>query len=124
MLPKYSLDIEACEVARIFKLNASGSVGSVSTIRANVERRLKKFHEDLFPETASNKPVLNASEYLSGKNSLPYLLTPDPEKKLFSRAENVDIQLEDGQYQVFSIDMTKTLVFEKLFDREKEEKVL
>ena len=38
---------------------------------------------------------MTSAEYLAGKNSLPYLLSPDPAKALFMRAENVDIVAEE-----------------------------
>ena len=89
-LPKQCVNVMGCEVARLYKL----SNNSVSTISVSVERKAVQFHEDLFPPTASNKPHLSAADFKAGANSLPYLLSPDPAKQLFARAENVDFAKE------------------------------
>jgi hypothetical protein len=64
------------------------------TLHATVERKVVQFHEDLFPPTASNKPVLEAAAYLAGADAMPFLLTPDPAHALFARATNVVLTAE------------------------------
>ncbi len=64
------------------------------TLHATVERKVVQFHEDLFPPTASNKPVLEAAAYFAGADAMPFLLTPDPAHALFARATNVVLTAE------------------------------
>ena len=64
------------------------------TLHATVERKVVQFHEDLFPPTASNKPVLEAAQYFGGADAMPFLLTPDPAHALFARATNIVLTTE------------------------------
>jgi coronin-7 len=90
MLPKQACNVMGCEVARLYKLSGT----HVSTISATVERKVVQFHEDLFPPTFSNKAVLTSAQFVAGTNAVPFLLSPDPAKALFPRADNIDYAQE------------------------------
>jgi len=62
-LPKQSLDIRGCEIARFIKVSDT----LAEPIQMTVPRtRMEYFQDDIFPPTRALTPVYSASEFLSG----------------------------------------------------------
>ncbi|XP_037550334.1 coronin-2B [Nematolebias whitei] len=73
VMPKHGLDVAACEVFRFYKLvTLKGLIEPISMI---VPRRSDTYQEDLYPMTAGTEPALSASEWLSGINREPVLMS-------------------------------------------------
>ncbi|XP_069102262.1 coronin-2B-like isoform X2 [Argopecten irradians] len=73
VMPKRGCDTTKCEVMRFYKLLAAKDV--VEPISMIVPRKSDKFHEDIFPPTASMIPSLSADEWISGQNREPILVS-------------------------------------------------
>jgi len=74
-MPKRGVDVNACEIDRLFKATAQGVVEPISF---TVPRKSGQFQEDLFPETSAPVPTLTTEEYKSGKNAPPKLMSLAP----------------------------------------------
>jgi hypothetical protein len=87
-LPKQSLDIRSCEIARFLKLSDS----NVEPIQMIVPRtRMEFFQDDIFPPTRANKPTYTSEEWLSGETRDPVLASVRPEgMPLLSEAPAVE----------------------------------
>jgi Leucine-rich repeat (LRR) protein len=73
-LPKSSVNVETCEVARIFRLLDKTLV----PVHFEVPRKgTSSFQADLYPDTAAAVPAQTAADYFSGKNSNPRMLKMD-----------------------------------------------
>jgi len=73
-LPKNSVSVETCEVARIFRLLDKTMV----PVRFEVPRKgTSSFQADIYPDTAAAVPALKAAEYFSGNNSNPRMMKQD-----------------------------------------------
>ncbi|KAG7283786.1 hypothetical protein CRUP_034410 [Coryphaenoides rupestris] len=73
VMPKHGLDVAACEVFRFYKLvTLKGLIEPISMI---VPRRSDTYQEDIYPMTAGTEPALTASEWLSGINRDPVLMS-------------------------------------------------
>uniref|UniRef100_A0A3P8Z6H3 Coronin n=1 Tax=Esox lucius TaxID=8010 RepID=A0A3P8Z6H3_ESOLU len=73
VMPKHGLDVAACEVFRFYKLvTLKGLIEPISMI---VPRRSETYQEDIYPMTAGTEPALSASEWLSGINRDPVLIS-------------------------------------------------
>ena len=76
MLPKRSLNVMKCEVARMLKLTGD----SVEPLSFIVPRKSEAFQEDIFPDTAAGIPSLTAAEWFSGKTAEPKKVSLDPSR--------------------------------------------
>ncbi|XP_057286476.1 coronin-2B isoform X2 [Pezoporus wallicus] len=66
VMPKYGLDVSACEVFRFYKLiTLKGLIEPISMI---VPRRSETYQEDIYPMTPGTEPALTPDEWLSGVN--------------------------------------------------------
>jgi len=74
MLPKLAIDVSECEIVRMLKL--AGSM--MEPVSFRVPRKSEIFQDDLYPDTASNEPVLTSAEWFSGKNGKPKLVSLAP----------------------------------------------
>uniref|UniRef100_A0A7N8X5E7 Coronin n=1 Tax=Mastacembelus armatus TaxID=205130 RepID=A0A7N8X5E7_9TELE len=73
VMPKHGLDVAACEVYRFYKLvTLKGLIEPISMI---VPRRSDTYQEDIYPMTAGTQPALSASEWLSGIDRDPVLMS-------------------------------------------------
>ncbi|KAG9341196.1 hypothetical protein JZ751_019635 [Albula glossodonta] len=73
VMPKHGLDVGACEVFRFYKLvTLKGLIEPISMI---VPRRSETYQEDIYPMTPGTEPALTASEWLSGINRDPVLMS-------------------------------------------------
>ncbi|KAG7221760.1 hypothetical protein INR49_029143 [Caranx melampygus] len=73
VMPKHGLDVAACEVYRFYKLvTLKGLIEPISMI---VPRRSDTYQEDIYPMTAGTEPALSASEWLSGIDRDPVLMS-------------------------------------------------
>jgi len=77
MLPKIAVDTTANEIVRLFKLTAS----QITPISFTVPRKSELFQSDLYPKTASPSPSLSASDYFSGQDADPVMVSMNPEDK-------------------------------------------
>ncbi|ESO01082.1 hypothetical protein HELRODRAFT_112879 [Helobdella robusta] len=71
-MPKRGLNVNACEIARFYKLH---SKGLCEVIPMTVPRKSELFQDDLYPNTAGDIPALTAEEWISGKNAPPVLVS-------------------------------------------------
>lgn len=73
-LPRLSLNTSECEIARAYKITASG----IEPIAFIVPRKADSFQSDIFPPAPSANPALTAGEFFSGKTaSLKYVSLED-----------------------------------------------
>ncbi|CAL8381357.1 unnamed protein product [Arctogadus glacialis] len=73
VMPKHGLDVAACEVFRFYKLvTLKGLIEPISMI---VPRRSDTYQEDIYPMTPGIQPALTASEWISGINRDPVLMS-------------------------------------------------
>ncbi|XP_063962211.1 coronin-1A-like [Lytechinus pictus] len=72
-MPKRGLNVNACEIARMYKvsLSSSGSVGTVEPISMIVPRKSELYQEDIYPDTLANEYAVQACEWLEGKDGTP-----------------------------------------------------
>jgi hypothetical protein len=64
-LPKCSLNVAGCEVARVFKLLPKGFVQVISFV---VPRKSTLFQDDIFPDTRDMKPTISSADWAAGGN--------------------------------------------------------
>lgn len=75
ILPKQSLDVRGCEIARFLKVTDT----TVEPIQMTVPRtRMEFFQDDIFPPTRAMKPAYSPEEWLSGDARDPYLESIQP----------------------------------------------
>lgn len=74
--PKTSLNVQACECARILKLTSN----SVEPLSFVVPRKSESFQDDIFPDTAGTTPAHTADEWFAGSSKAPILVSLDPAK--------------------------------------------
>lgn len=72
-MPKRGVEVADCEIFRLYKLHATKDV--VEPISMIVPRKSDVFQQDIYPETLAPIPALTASEWLSGKNGEPMVLS-------------------------------------------------
>jgi len=93
MLPKTSLDIPGCEVAKFLKIEKT----RVLPVSFTVPRRSELFADDLFPETASGsgEPGGSAEDYFGGANPEPVTVSLEkgfvPREKAAPKFEKVEV---------------------------------
>lgn len=72
-MPKRGCEVAQCEIFRFYKLHTTkGMCEPVSMI---VPRKSDQFQDDLFPDTGAPVPAITAQEWISGKNSMPTLMS-------------------------------------------------
>ncbi|KAF9115872.1 Coronin-7 [Mortierella sp. AM989] len=75
LVPKQILNVMQTEIVRILAVSAN----TIWPLSVNVPRRsYLDFHADLYPETKSSTPGLEASEWLSGENKAVPRVSLDP----------------------------------------------
>mmetsp|Transcript_4962 Transcript_4962/g.15002 ORF Transcript_4962/g.15002 Transcript_4962/m.15002 type:complete len:447 (-) Transcript_4962:120-1460(-) len=80
-LPKRGLNIMACETARCLKLTSQAGQGVVEPLSFIVPRKSDAFQDDIFPDTFSGLPSLQADDWLAGANAPPQLVSLNPDAK-------------------------------------------
>ncbi|EGG24429.1 WD-40 repeat-containing protein [Cavenderia fasciculata] len=74
-IPKLALDVMEVEIDRILKITAN----SIQPITYSMSRKSKtSFAEELFPNTSSQEPALQAQEWFDGETRVPNLVSLDP----------------------------------------------
>lgn len=71
-MPKRGLNVNACEIARFYKLHTKGLC---EVIPMTVPRKSELFQDDLYPDTIGDIPALTAEEWLEGKDASPVLIS-------------------------------------------------
>lgn len=77
-VPKRGLDILKHETVRILKVTNSDGV---QPLNFYVPRKSSDFQDDIFPDTASDKPAHSFSEWFEGSSKPPELMSLNPAKK-------------------------------------------
>ncbi|KAI0726368.1 microtubule binding protein [Fomitopsis betulina] len=72
-LPRRSLNVSECEIARAYKLSAS----SIEAIAFIVPRKSDSFQSDIYPLAPSAEPALSANEFFGGKSVSANLVSLD-----------------------------------------------
>jgi len=73
-MPKLSMDLSSCEIARLLKLTAS----AVEPISFTVPRKGDIFQDDLYPPTYAGEPSQHGDEWLGGKTANPKTTSLSP----------------------------------------------
>ena len=80
LVPKLGLDIMGCEVARVLNVASDGS--NIIPVSAVVPRKTHAdFHADIFPDTREDIPQVAVTEWLTGINTTPRIVSLDPAKR-------------------------------------------
>eukprot|EP00761_Pharyngomonas_kirbyi_P008516 gb/GECH01008527.1/.p1 GENE.gb/GECH01008527.1/~~gb/GECH01008527.1/.p1 ORF type:complete len:455 (+),score=92.75 gb/GECH01008527.1/:1-1365(+) len=83
MMPKYTVDVNQCEIVRMLKLESD----AVQPISFTVPRKATDvFQKDLYPDTVAPEPVLTAEEWFNGKNAEPKTMSMKPGENNLSSA--------------------------------------
>lgn len=69
-LPRRALNVDECEIARVYKLYSS----TIEPIAFIVPRKADSFQADIFPPAPSLEPSLSASEFFNGKSAFVNLI--------------------------------------------------
>jgi hypothetical protein len=72
LMPKWTCNTSACEVAKFMRLEADKIVPL--TFVCPRKEAAVSFQKDVYPETFSNQPAQTAAEFFSGNNAAPLLL--------------------------------------------------
>jgi len=73
-LPRRSLAVSECEIARAYKVTGTGFIEPIAFI---VPRRADSFQGDIFPLAPSAEPALSAIDFFGGKEVKPNLVSLD-----------------------------------------------
>jgi len=90
-LPKLAVDVSSCEIDILLKV----CNGYVEPISFKVPRKSDIFQDDIYPDTKSDKPALDAAAWFGGANGEPilqsleggYVAPPPKELKVETKAE-------------------------------------
>jgi len=74
MMPKRAVNISENEIVKVLKIGTK----LCEPISFQVPRKSEIFQDDLFPDCFSGEPALTASEWLSGKNEDPKVMSLAP----------------------------------------------
>lgn len=80
-LPKRGLNVMGCETARCLKLCSQAGHGVVEPLSFIVPRKSDAFQDDIFPDTFSGVPSLQADDWLAGASAPPTLVSLNPDGK-------------------------------------------
>ncbi|XP_048775276.1 coronin-1B-like isoform X2 [Ostrea edulis] len=69
---KRGLNINNCEISRIYKLL---NTGQVEVIPFTVPRKSELFQDDIYPETASDVPAISGEDWFNGSSADPVLIS-------------------------------------------------
>ncbi|CAI5719944.1 unnamed protein product [Peronospora destructor] len=85
LLPKSTYDTNACEIARVLNLSASGSSvgGSCEILSYRIPRKeaTHTFQSDLYPVTLATQAAITPQEWQQGQNAEPKVQTVTPTVK-------------------------------------------
>ncbi|XP_056306036.1 coronin-2A [Danio aesculapii] len=82
VMPKRGLNIRVCEVFRFYRLLTVKDL--LEPLSFCVPRKQSEgFPEDIYPMTAANEPAMTASEWLTGQNKGPLLMSLRPKSEWF-----------------------------------------
>jgi len=69
-LPRRALNVSECEIARAYKITASGLSGTIEPIGFVVPRKADSFQADIFPPAPSLEPSLDAGTFFTSRNDI------------------------------------------------------
>jgi len=96
LAPKRSVDVMNCEINRVLKLTSN----SIAPVSWTVPRKSKvNFADDLFPNTAGTQPAQSGSDWLSGSNANPILVSLNPETLGITEERQEEIKQEEEEQQ-------------------------
>ncbi|XP_041456772.1 coronin-6-like isoform X2 [Lytechinus variegatus] len=72
-MPKRGLNVNACEIARMYKvsMSSSGSLGTIEPISMIIPRKSELYQEDIYPDTLANEYAVQAGEWINGEDGTP-----------------------------------------------------
>lgn len=103
MLPKDTLNVKSCEIARLYQLTRN----TLFTVQMTLPRKSseRRFQDDLFPLTFSNQPALSAERFIDGARSAPFEVEL---KSLFDKKETTTTFNGDGTSSGTQVTATET----------------
>ncbi|KAI9207856.1 uncharacterized protein BJ171DRAFT_491716 [Polychytrium aggregatum] len=82
MIPKYSTNVMACEIARLLLLGSDGT--TIVPVSCTVPRKTNlDFHSDIFPDTRAPEPVHTIDSWMSKEDRPARLISLDPKKRTY-----------------------------------------
>jgi len=78
LMPKRGCDVKKCEIGRFYKLAPTSAGTMIVPIEMAVPRKGDQFQADIFPDTRAYSASLTASEWFSGANANPKLVSMKP----------------------------------------------
>lgn len=85
-IPKRSVNVNACEVMRFYKLHGT-KTGMIEPISMTVPRKSDLYQSDLYPATIGPEAAVEAIEWFEGENAEP--LRIDMSEKFVSKTKSV-----------------------------------
>ncbi|KAG9296997.1 hypothetical protein G9A89_008583 [Geosiphon pyriformis] len=95
-LPKRSLNVTECEIARAYKVTGN----LIEPISFVLPRRSDAFQSDIYPPTVSDEPALTADEFFSGKNANPKTISLENGFQAKEKKEFVSAAPKEDENQV------------------------
>lgn len=116
-LPRTSVDVKEVEVFKSYKL----TLDKVIPVSFTVPRQKKEyFQDDIYTDTLSSEPTFSASEWLSGSNKQPKLVSLQPKgmKKLSEapKQEVVRKRVVVDDSEDMSLDKIKNNLVDRIYD--------
>jgi len=128
LLPKRALDVKKCEVAQMVRLFGSPP-STVERISFCVPRtRMEYFQDDIFPDTRSNVPALDVTEWMSGENKEANFVSLQPaDMTKLSEAPPVDhgpakYRLLSDAERAEQNELTRDEMFDRIFNQMRSKK--
>jgi len=79
--PKLACDTTIHEVQLFLKMEVTGNTMAVIPYHFTAPRKTHDFCQDIYPDTRSNEPSVEGTDWWSGKDVKPKLTSMDPEKR-------------------------------------------
>lgn len=70
-IPKRSVDVNACEIMKFYKLISSAKANMIKPISFTVPRKSDLFQDDLYPPAISDEAAIEPCEWFEGKDAEP-----------------------------------------------------
>ena len=72
-MPKRGVNIMANEIMRFYRILPNKNL--IEVVTWTVPRKSEMFQADLYPDTAANRPALEADEWQEGKDADPIMVS-------------------------------------------------
>jgi len=125
VMPKRGVDVSICEIFRMYKVHATKDL--VEPVSMIVPRKSNVFQTDIYPETLAPIAALSASDWTSGKNACPVLLSMKTASRtktfkpvVYKTAENALVTSERNNDKKFMFLLEETKPDYRPMDERKE----